>query len=416
MTSRLANQPGGASLYGSARDLPSFQEMFEQLQGAKLLTRFVARQERPKVLQIERDLDRLVTVVDSFYDRLGPRNWVFHDVMSLDDIHTILAETSTESEAEDRLIDLYRTDETLNRWIMGLKQHEGLRARFHQIERANEHYRDGRYDSCTLQLIAVMDGFVNDFEPSVRQGLASRDPDEMAAWDSVVGHHMGLTHTLKTFTKTIKRRIDEEVFEVYRHGIVHGSVTRFDNAVVATKAWNMLFAVSDWARATRKSTQPKKERPSWSDTWSTIRRYAAYKRYQEAFEPTSMTPTSTDFAESEVVAAASEFLVAWEHRRWGHVAGFEPPMLAGLGSDGERARFAKETFTDYVLDRWEIESIELEQASTADIKVTSTVNAEARGMKIRMILWTPDGKLAMPDEHGAKWRLAVWAPNAFFDS
>ncbi len=416
MTSASANQQGGASPYGSARDLPSFQEMFEQLQGAKVLTRFIARQERPRILQIERDVDRLVAVVDGFYERLGPRNWVFHDMMSLDDIQMILAETSSEREAEDRLIDLYREDETLDRWIMGIKQHEGLRARLHQIERAKEHYRNSQYDSCTLQLIAVMDGFVNDFEPSVRQGLASRDPDEMAAWDSVVGHHMGLTHTLKTFTRTIKKRIDEEVFEVYRHGIVHGSVTRFDNAVVATKAWNMLFAVADWARATRKSAQPKKVRPSWSDTWSMLQRHAAYKKYQERYEPTSITPASADFAESEVVEAASEFFEAWENRRWGHVARFEPPILAGLGSDGERARFARDTFSQYELGHWKLESIEFEQASTADINVTATINTEARRMRLRMILWNSEGKLAIPDEDGAEWRVGVWAPNTFFDS
>ena len=51
------------------------------------------------------------------------------------------------------------------------------------------------------------------------------------------------SNTTETFTKTIKKRVDSEVFEVYRHGIVHGSVVNFDNIVVATKAWNMLFAV-----------------------------------------------------------------------------------------------------------------------------------------------------------------------------
>ena len=69
----------------------------------------------------------------------------------------------------------------------------------------------------------------------------------MTARDSVVGHHLGLTHSMKTFRTTIKKRVDDEVFEVYRHGIVHGAVVNFDNVVVATKAWNMLFAVADWA-------------------------------------------------------------------------------------------------------------------------------------------------------------------------
>jgi hypothetical protein len=48
------------------------------------------------------------------------------------------------------------------------------------------------------------------------------------------------------------------VFDVYRHGIVHGTVSRFDNVVVATKAWKMLFAVADWAAATTKAQRPPK--------------------------------------------------------------------------------------------------------------------------------------------------------------
>jgi hypothetical protein len=91
-------------------------------------------------------------------------------------------------------------------------------------------------------------------------------------------------------------------------------------------------------------------------------------------------------------------------------------MLAGLGSEGERAKFAKEIFSHYVLEHWKIESVEFEQASTADITVAASINAEARRMKIRMILWTSEGKLAMPAEDGAEWRLAVWAPNTFLDS
>ena len=66
----------------------------------------------------------------------------------------------------------------------------------------------------------------------------------------MVGHHLGLTHVMKVFGKTFKKRVDEEVFKVHRHSIVHGSVVKFDNIIVATKAWNMLFAIADWGAAT----------------------------------------------------------------------------------------------------------------------------------------------------------------------
>ncbi|MBW3536858.1 MAG: hypothetical protein KY395_03690 [Actinobacteria bacterium] len=276
----MPNDPaiGASKPYGSAKDLPSYRELSQQIQGGKLLTLFIAPDQRKKLIEVEEQIERLIRVVDDFYDLLGSRNWIFHDMLSVDRIEQLLAETADAESAEQRLIDLYRDPEATKWWIMRLRAHDGLRHRLHQIERARDHYDAGQFDSCTLQLIAVMDGFVNDFEPGERKGLHSRDPDDMAAWDSVVGHHLGLTHAMATFTKTIKKRVDDEVFEVYRHGIIHGSVVNFDNVIVATKAWNMLFAVADWATATRKAAEPKESPPTWSDTWATLTRHAAYKR------------------------------------------------------------------------------------------------------------------------------------------
>ena len=100
-----------------------------------------------------------------------------------------------------------------------------------------------------------MGGYVNDLDPGARKGLTARDPDDMIAWNSIVGHHMGLTHVMKSFTKSIKKRIDEEVHDVYRHGIVHGSVVNFVNVVVATKAWNLLYSVVGWAQSPRSQSR-----------------------------------------------------------------------------------------------------------------------------------------------------------------
>ena len=130
-----------------------------------------------------------------------------------------------------------------------------------------------------------MDGFVNDFEPAVRRGLAARHPDDMTAWDSIVGHHLGLTHVMKTFTKSIKKRVDEEVFEVYRHGIMHGTVVNFDNVVVATKAWNLLYAVADWARATRSAATSSEPEPSLKESLEQFRRNRHHQKLSDGFTP-----------------------------------------------------------------------------------------------------------------------------------
>ena len=104
------------SPYGSARDLPSYQEITRQIQGGKLLTRFVARDQRSKLLEIEHQLNNLVAVVDRFYDRLGPRNWIFHDSLNVSAVEAILDQTNNCEEAEQRLIEIYRDEDYLNFW------------------------------------------------------------------------------------------------------------------------------------------------------------------------------------------------------------------------------------------------------------------------------------------------------------
>jgi hypothetical protein len=78
---------------------------------------------------------------------------------------------------------------------------------------------------------------VNDVETADRRGLHAREAGEMVAWDSLVGHHMGLAHAHQTFTKTFRRISTEEVRELYRNGIVHGTLVNYDNDFVSAKAW-----------------------------------------------------------------------------------------------------------------------------------------------------------------------------------
>ena len=148
------------STFGSARDLPSYQERARQIQGEQLLTRFIARNQRSEFLEIEHHLNHLVAVVDRFYDRLGPRNWIFHESLNVSAVEAILDQTATCEEAEQRFIEIYRDEDYLAFWIRRLYSINGLRERTHLIERAREHYFAEQFDSAALHLIAVMDGFV----------------------------------------------------------------------------------------------------------------------------------------------------------------------------------------------------------------------------------------------------------------
>lgn len=403
-----------ASPYGSASDLPSYRELSEQIRGAKLLTRFVARSQRKALLDIERELERLIRVVDAFYDRLGSRNWIFHDSFSVEAVEQLLADTADPDEAEARLIELYRDSETTRFWLLRLRRHDGLQARLHQIERARAHYDADEFDSCVLHLIAVMDGFVNDFEPAVRSGLHTRDPEEMTAWDSVVGHHLGLTHAMKSFTRTIKKRIDEPVTELYRHGIMHGTVVNFDNIVVATKAWNMLFAVADWADATTKAAIPAAPKPTVKDVWHRLVQRSEYQRYEKNFVPSTIVLDDPGFAENEVVVAAAAFLNAWKHRQWAPVSRFMPPILRHSTSDGEAARDAKNVYESYELMDFAVERMTYDRASTAAVAGSAVVNGEPRRLEIRWVWYDANGDVDILGSPDGSWRLAVWAPHTFF--
>jgi hypothetical protein len=148
-----------------------------------------------------------------------------------------------------------------------------------------------------LSLIPVMDGFVNDVETDPRRGLHTREDDEMAAWNSVVGHHQGLTLAHRTFTKTFKKTSDEEVHELYRNGIVHGMLTNFNNVVVATKTWNRLFAVADWALSREKQAIPPEPKPSLRALFGQIAENQRTQRALDAWQPRTLTPDDPGFEE-----------------------------------------------------------------------------------------------------------------------
>ena len=416
MSDQTTTDSNGPTPYGSAADLPSFRELSQQIAGGKLLTRLFFRRFYAELVEIEQQLANLTHVVDAFYDRLGSLNWIFHESLNLGDVERILGEASDADTTEKRLIELYRASELGDWKLMGLRSHEGMLRRFHQIERAREHYQASQYDSCVLHLIAVMDGFVNDFEPSNRKGLHARDPLQMVAWDSIVGHHQGFTHALVTFKKTIKRRVDEEVFDVYRNGIMHGTVVNFNNPVVATKAWNMLFAVSDWATATDNAKQPPEPKPTFRDTWPVLSRRAIYRRHQREFVTVTVQATDAGFASDEVAQSASGFLDAWENRRWGLVARFRTPMQQGSESGGRAIEETKERFRRYDLQNWAITSVVHDHPSAAEINAEATVNNRDRQLQFRLGLLTIEGHMALRGETDVRWYVVSWFPHTYIQN
>ena len=400
--------------YGSAHDLPSFAEMRQQLQAFKALTLFVMRDTRAKIVELERQMNAMADRVDAFYARLGPLHWTFNDWMSVEKVDAILSETSTPEDAESRLIELYRDPEATKWHLIRLRNVQGLRERHHLLIRAREDYDADRFDTCTMLLISVMDGFVNDFEAGKRKGLAARDAGEMVAWNSVTGHHMGLTNALKPFLKTIKKRVDGEVFEVHRHGIVHGSVVNFNNVVVATKAWNLLFAVVDWSIATTKKAEEdeKPPEPGWRETLASLAEYGRRRKARDQFQPWSICSGDEAFDDDEVVGATRTFLEAWQKKQWARLVPLMPTQLIGNKSKGQAAEYAKSWFESHVITGVEIDRVEYTQSSVAEVRGCATIDGTSGNLRLRWLYYDADGDLALNSERG-RWQLAVVAPHTY---
>lgn len=387
--------------------------MSRQIQGAKLLTRFMARDRRAELLEIENQLKHLVSVVDRFYDRLGLRNWIFHDTLKVSVIESILDETADEEEAEQRFIATYRDVDYLTFLTHQLIGVDGLRERYQQIERAREHYLANQFDSATLHLIAVMDGFVNDFESDQRRGLASRDPESMTAWNSVVGHHLGLTNALKTYQKTIKKRIDDEVYELHRHGIVHGAITRFDNAVVATKAWNMLFAVVDWAKSITKADQREAPKSTLCGIVRQMVTTAKTKRALDDWESSRLSVSDALFEDHEIYSLTVEFLKGWRERNFGVLAQLPSKQFQKRGATpGQIAGQLRETFDGFVLSEFRITELKNTAPAIWVSRGEATLNGIHGSFECRWITEEADGTPGYGSS-SAQWRLVFCGPSVW---
>ena len=378
-----------------------------------MLTRFIARNQHSELLQLEHKLTHLVAVVDRFYDRLGSRNWIFHESLNVSAVEAILEHETTSEEAEQRFIEIYRNEDYLAFWSRRLYSVDGLRERAHQVERAREHYSAGQFDSAALHLIAVMDGFVNDFEPDLRRDLSSRDPDAMTAWDSVVGHHLGLTNALKAYNKTIKKRVDEEVYELHRHGIVHGTITRFDNVVVATKAWNMLFAVVDWAVATGKARQPEAPKPTLGETFRQMDTNARIKKMLQGWKASRLSDSDDSFEDHEIYLLTVEFLTSWRERNFGALARFPSRQFGKQETTlGRMAGQVREVFDGFMLSEFRVTELENTAPAIWVSRGEATVNGTPGTFECRWTIEEADGSFGYGSD-SALWCLVFCDPTVW---
>ena len=83
------------------------------------------RDQRGKIAEVDRQRERIIAVVDAFYETLGPRYWLYDERLPLTELEAIAG--LGVDEAERRLIALYRDPVLPGRRILGLCARPGVR-------------------------------------------------------------------------------------------------------------------------------------------------------------------------------------------------------------------------------------------------------------------------------------------------
>lgn len=402
--------------YASARDLPSFLDMEQQLAVLRALPGAAGAEAEA----VERGMRELAETVDAFYELLNTKHWIFHEHLSLTAVRTILTDAGDDADrAEHMLIDHYHDRDQLFFLILPLKKLPAMRRRLPLVERAREDYFAGRYYSCIHVLLSVMDGFVNEFE-TVRRGLHAREVEELDAWDSVVGHHYGLTHAHKTFRKGRTKTSEDSVFELHRNGIVHGSLLNYDNIVVATKAWNRLFAVADWAHARTKEQQQETAAPA---TWPAVRRQlkdllaraadqAAIRRANQQWTPREYLADTEGFIGHPARERTEQLLTWWTRRNYGSMGDFITQQAHARHGNAIRSE-VRRTYEKVPLESFTVLCVSHDMAAACTVTVRlGHVGREPVTVGLR---WIREGGDAYPrpEPWPGEWRLSTWQPFEF---
>lgn len=199
--------------------------------------------------------------------------------------------------------------------------------------------------------------------------------------------------------------------ELYRNGIVHGTLVNYDNEFVSCKSWNRLFAVADWATSRRRQDSKPKERASWPDISRSLERNRQTRRALEQWGPSSLRAGDEGFEADEVVARSCEYLEAWIARNFGRMAALLSPLVSE-SSEAKTAGAIRAAFESSRLTGFFVESVRHSAAAVAlvDVILGQGGDVEVPG-RMRWLRSGPDGMSAAPNEPGT-WGLITWTDTA----
>lgn len=397
----------------SARDLPSVKKLYSNALSLSWVVSLVGGNEmKTDCKSVIKDLNSFIALIDDFYSLLGKKNWIFINEFNNERIHKII-EMKTPEEAEHELIKYFMEQDILDRMISNLNRFPDMRPRLPLLQKAKKDYMEGRFYSSVLVVISVMDGFTNDvFRSDGRKGMHARKAEEFHTRSAAATLWDGLPSVQKVFTKTIKSRIDEPVFEVYRNGIMHGMITNYDNEIVASKAWCMLSAVCDWVDGELEKQTVEFERTrSLFEIFSDLRRRNQDEKMLSEWRSHKIDLEHPENNDAEFLASCKAYLEAWKNKKYGHIASFFPnytnKRLGALAGE------ARAIYSSRLIERYEIKEVNRPASAVANARIEFCDSDELWTAEIRFCRLN-EGVAAADWEQG-EWKVMDYADAPFLD-
>ena len=392
------------SIHQQIMNLPSVVELRQQVGAFSVNSLILGNEEiREEMEKTKAKLDETLGIVERFYSVLGKRNWVFNDALNLDRMKTIL-ENDEADEAEKALISYFKEPGMLETQINRLHCFPDMRPRLPLLRKAEIDYREGRYYSSTLVVVTVMDGFVNDVNKASRTGLHALKPEELASEDCVATVLAGLPSVQRAFTKTARKRIDTPLYEVQRHALVHGMATDFDNDIIASKAWCILFAIADWKKSKEKAVVSEKDKPSLIDAIRELKVAQAELKKNtmklDSWERHNVCLENPSEPDREVIDSYVAYCTAWKNGNYGRLADFLPNFTNK--SKRAMAGEARETYAEHPISDFKIKSIVRPAASIAIASIHFQSDEQNWDAEIRF------AKFDNRNQPAAEWEVGSW--------
>ena len=275
------------------------------------------------------------------------------------------------------------------------------------IEEALNLWLERRYIAALPLILMAADGFASErlnYSPFAEGA-------DLSAFDSIAGHHSGLPTLIKAICKSRKKTTWDEPPLPFRHGVLHGRDLGYGTRTTVAKAWLLLLAIVDWAKAKKDEPQrlaahEARSKQTWAELAADIRSNQRRREMMDAWKQIEFPgPFAPPFDETSPVHATWSYLEAW---RLGHYGPLGQRMAMKSGkSAGKLAGEAKELHGDIKLLEFRI--LEVKQTTPARADVRAWLSTECLGCtheaEYSFGLYTerPNGDVAFPDDTDGEW-------------